>query len=189
VSLYGLFMAILLAIAPNDPVEIQLLGGSQIAGRVARVRGTGLDVTTAQGSTWVNLDLIESARLGGRELTPQELREEIQIRLQYELERLPEVGTAPNPVLAGTASFLLPGGGQAMLGEWGDARALFFADLVLLGLGSYLWFVQEDRPAAVPLFALDLIFRSHSASQAYRISRRRRALLKESSSIFPGKSP
>jgi len=75
-----------------------------------------------------------------------------------------------------------------MLGDWDDARALFFADVLVLGLGSYLYFVQEDRTAAVPLFALDLIFRSTSASQAYRASRRRRSLLKETDLSFPGNS-
>ena len=187
-SLPGLFMAMLLAIAPNDPVEFQLTGGAEVSGRVARDRAAGLDVSTNNGRIWVDLNLVQSANVAGRVLDREELSAEIEERLRYEVSRLPEVGRAPSPALAASASFLMPGGGQAMLGDWDDARALFFADVLVLGLGSYLYFVQEDRTAAVPLFALDLIFRSTSASQAYRASRRRRSLLKETDLSFPGNS-
>ena len=179
-SLTGLVLATSLAIAPNEPVEIRLVGGVEIGGRVALIKAEGLEVATDDGRSFVPLQVVESATFQDRVVDQAGLSREIADRLEYELVRLPRNGDIPNPFLVSAASFVIPGAGEAMLGDWPQAKGLFVADLLVLGLGSYLWFVQDDRPAAVPLFGLDLIFRMTSASQVYRTSRRRRALSRES---------
>jgi hypothetical protein len=141
------------------------------------VLNDSLVVTTSSGQRETATALVESAEINGVQLTPLELHQAIAERIRLETSTLPENTFAPPPLLSATGSFLLPGSGQAMLGDWPNARGYLAADVLLLGLGSYLMFVQKDRGAALPLFGLDLIFRTASAAEAYRASRRRRALL------------
>lgn len=176
----------LLAIAPNERIDLELVGGKTVSGRVARIQSDGIDIATTEGRQFVPLSLVEKAQIEGRDLHVDALRLEMDVRLNLELRRLPLQGKVVNPLLVTTASFLMPGAGEAILGDWSDAKALFAADLVVLGLGSYLWFIQDDRPAAIPLFGLDLIFRLMSASTVHSDSRRRRALSRESEAIGAG---
>jgi hypothetical protein len=177
------WVAWMVAIAPNERIDLDLVGGDTVSGRVARIQSDGIDVATTEGRQFVPLSLVETAQIEGRDLHVDALRLEMDLRLSLELRRLPLEGKVVNPFLVTTASFLMPGAGEAILGDWADAKALFAADLVVLSLGSYLWFVQDDRPAAVPLFGLDLIFRLMSASTVHSNSRRRRALSRESEAI------
>jgi hypothetical protein len=180
VSAPPVLWALLLAISPNERIDLQLVGGQEISGRVASVRSDGVDVATEEGRSFVPTTLVEEARFDDRTLNQTGLQAEIGDRITYELGRLPTKGPVPNPYLVATSSLLVPGMGEAFLGDWSSAKGLFIADLLVLGLGSYLWFVQDDRPAAVPLFGLDLIFRLTSSSQVYRKSRRLRSLSRES---------
>lgn len=175
--------AVLLGIAPNEPIDLQLVGGKEISGRVASVRADGVDVATQEGRSFVATALVEQAQFTDRTVDQMGLRAEIAERLDYELLRLPTKGQVPNPYLVATSSFLVPGMGELILGDWPDAKGLFLADIVVLGLGGYLWFVQEDQGAAVPLFALDLIFRLTSSAQVFRKSSRQRSLLQESEAL------
>jgi hypothetical protein len=186
VSPSGFLLALSLAIAPNESIDVRLVGGAEISGRVSRIQSDGVEVTTDVGRSFVSLQLVESVVLQARTLDQAGLSKEIADRLRYEVVRLPRDGHTSNPFLVSAASFVLPGAGEAMLGDWPQARGLFVADLLVLGLGSYLWFVQKDRPAAVPLFGLDLIFRMTSANQVFRSSSRRRALSRESDEINTG---
>lgn len=185
-SLAWLLVATSVSIMPNEAIQVRLLGGEELVGRVARVQADGFEVATDDGRRFVPLQVVESASFEDRVVDQDALAQEIADRLNYEVVRLPREGKIPNPFLVSTASFVMPGAGEAMLGDWPQAKGLFVADLLVLGLGSYLWFVQDDRPAAVPLFGLDLIFRMTSASQVYRTSRRRRALSRESDEIQTG---
>ena len=188
-TLVSLALSASLALAPNDPITLELLGGEEIQGRVARMESDGIHVATADGRVFVRLAVLSQAEIAGEWVSPDVLQRQLQDRISWELAQLPEIGAVPHPFSVATASFLIPGSGQAMLGEKSEARSFFIADLVLLGLGSYLWIVQDDRPAAVPLFALDLIFRSASSSQAFDSSRRRRALLEKSEALSTSISP
>ena len=181
----GLWAVLLtaLALTPNDPITLQLIGGEEVSGRLARIDPDGLSIATSDGRVFVLLSVMESAMVEEEVLDVHELQNAMHERLQWELAQLPEITWSPPPLAVGTASFALPGLGQAVLGEWDEARGFLAADLLLLGLGSYLWFVQEDRAVAMPVFALDLIFRTASASQAWDSSRRRRALIEKSKEI------
>ena len=178
-----------LALTPNDPISIQLVGGEEVSGRLARIDPEGLSVATPEGRVFVLLSVMASATVNDEQLGVDQLRREMHERIQWELEQLPAIARTPAPFVVGSASLAVPGLGQAILGEWDDAGGYFLADLALLSLGTYLWLVQEDRGAALPVFALDLIFRTASASQAADSSRRRRALLKKSREISTAISP
>ena len=178
-----------LALTPNDPISIQLVGGEEVSGRLARIDPEGLSVATSEGRVFVLLSVAVSATVDEETLSVEQLREAMHERIQWELDQLPDISRGPPPLVVGSASFVLPGLGQAMLGEWDDARGFLLADVALLSLGTYLWLVQKDRAAALPVFALDLIFRSASASQAADSSRRRRALLEKSRKISSAISP
>ena len=178
-----------LALTPNDPISIELVGGEEVSGRLARIEPEGLSVATPEGRIFVLLSVMASATVNGEELNVEQLRGEMHERIQWELQQLPEIARSPAPFVVGSASFALPGLGQAILGEWDDAGGYFLADMALLSLGAYLWLVQEDRAAALPVFALDLIFRTASASQAADSSRRRRALLEKSRKLSSAISP
>ena len=176
-----------LTITPNEDISLDLIGGDTVTGRVATIRPDGLHVTTERGLIWVEASLVSQANFTDRQLAQADLVEEIGKRLEYELGRIEgRYALTPRPAVVAVASAVLPGAGQALLGQNKEAKGFIVADLVVLGLGSYLWFVQNDRGAAVPLFALDLIFRTSSATQAYRLSQRRRALREASQQIYSG---
>ena len=177
------------ALTPNDPVSLELVGGEVVEGRLARIDPDGLSIATSEGRVMVLLSIVERATVDSEQMDVHQLRRAMNERILLELEQLPEIKRSPHPLVVGSASFLVPGLGQAMLGEWDDAGSYFVADVVLVALGAYLWGIQEDRAAALPVFALDLIFRSASASQAADSSRRRRALMKKSREISRAISP
>ena len=186
ISGWALALLANVAIVPNETVTVELLGGETVEGRVATIESHGLQLTTEKGLVWIESTLVAQANFEDRQLTQAALREEIRERLSYELQRIDgRYAATPRPLAAATASVVLPGAGQAMLGQNKEAKGFLVADVIVLSLGAYMWFVQKDRAAAVPLFALDLIFRSSSASQAYRLSQRRRALRDAAGMISP----
>jgi hypothetical protein len=63
------------------------------------------------------------------------------------------------------------------LGEWGRAGGYLAADLTLLGLGGLEYATERRFGMLVSLAAIDLVIRAVSASDAARLSARRRRKL------------
>jgi len=187
IGAWVLALFVQLGVAPNEAISVRLIGGETVEGRVAAVKSDGMQISTDRGVVWIESSLVSEAELSDRTLTQSELQIELRDRLEYELSRVDNnLVATPHPWVAASASLILPGLGQGILGQKQEAKGFLIADLAVLGLGSYLWFVQKDRGAAIPLFALDVIFRWSSSSQAYRLSQRRRALRAESQRISSG---
>lgn len=167
----------MVALSPNDKVEVELTGGDTVTGRLSSAQPGVLFIHSAQGGLEVNLELVSSARINDVEISLNILHQESQDLWQTTSERLSPLGSLPNPYWAATASALLPGSGQRMLGQARAANSYFVADLVLVSLSSWLIFGRQDYGNALPLLGLDAVFRVYSSAEAYRDTRVRSALI------------
>jgi hypothetical protein len=172
-----ILLPLLIALSPNDRVEMELTGGDTVTGSLSSAQPGVLFIHSAQGHLEVNLELVRSARINDVEISINALHQESEDLWQATSERLTPLGSLPNPYWAATASALLPGTGQRMLGQDRSANSYLVADLVLLSLSSWLIFGRQDYGNALPLLGLDTLFRIYSSAEAYKDTRVRSALI------------
>lgn len=170
-------LSVLLALSPNDLVEIGLSNGDTIAGRLSSVQPGVLYISSPTGSVEVSLELVESAMVNDMQLSPIALEQEVDILWESMRDDLSPTGSVPNPYWAAASSVVIPGAGQRMLGQDRAANSYLFADIALLTLGGWLLLHRQDYGNAAPLLALDIVFRAYSATEAYRDSRLRSSII------------
>lgn len=164
------------ALTPNDRVRVELRGGGDVEGSVHTATVDQLSLMSEGQLVDIPLVLVETAWIGERVLTPEELAAELQAYVEHDLARR-DLGPhmrRPPPVVVGTASVLWPGSGHLMLGDVPSFAGYALVDAGLIGAG--LWFaLGEGTPGPlIPLAALDAGVRLHAAADASRTARRRR---------------
>ena len=175
-------LSILLALSPNDRVEIGLSNGDRITGRLSSVQPGVLYINSSNGSVEVSLELVDSAMVNDVELSSAELNHEVDLMWASTAVSLSPTGSVPNPYWAAASSVALPGTGQRMLGQDRAANSYLFADIALLTLGGWLLY-RQDYGNAAPLLALNIVFRAYSATEAYKDSRLRSSIISGESHI------
>ena len=161
-----------LALAPMDHARLDLADGVQVEGPVSAISAGAVVIHVGEGvHVEVRLQNIEAVELSGEPMDPAVFREEAEA---YFVRRYGPPGQAtPAPWAAALASVIIPGGGQALLGDWSGFAAYAIADVAILALAGLL-LSRGSSNGAVPCIALDLTFRFYSAGEA-----RAEAILRE----------
>jgi len=153
-----------LALAPMDHVRIELADGLPVEGPVSAISAGTVVVHVGEGvQVPVLLENIAAVQVAGDTVDPALFREAAEAYLERRYG--PPDQAAPAPWVAAFASVLIPGGGQAMLGDWSGFAAYAIADMAVLSLGG-LFLSRSMLNGAVPCFALGLTFRFYSAGEA-----------------------
>jgi len=169
------------ALDTNDRLTLTLTGGESVSGWFVRAEegAVMLSVPGMSDLTRVPLSLVEGARTNGLRTDLEVLRREVaEANAQWQAWLADPPPHPPSAVAAG-ASVVIPGAGQAMLGEWKEASGYVVADLVLLGVGALELNGEQRLSVLVPLVGVDLILRMTSASRAAIVAARRRRRLRE----------
>jgi hypothetical protein len=84
-------------------------------------------------------------------------------------ERIAELDLLHSPVVAGTASLLVPGAGQAYNGHWVKGGLLFAGTVALLG-GGYYWNGSGSGPSSGSLLGSNLAMGAGAALYGYAVA-------------------
>ena len=66
------------------------------------------------------------------------------------------------------------GAGHAAVGDWRGFWRYSLVEATILGVAGYNLALSQDLSVLVPLAGLEVLFRSYAASEAVRITRKRR---------------
>ncbi len=159
-----------LALAPGEELELTLVGDVVVAGTFRTTDGEQLVLTVDGEPLEVALGLVEQATRDGLSLEPADLRAEAAV---WAAAQVPP-GPVPHPLLAGTASALLPGSGHLLLGDWRTWAGYAVVDGSLLALASWYAFREQAPRATATFLLLDGIFRVYAVREAVRDAQTRR---------------
>lgn len=167
------------ALSSNSRLELTLAGGESIEGWFVRADANAVIVSSPGqlDTTRIPTGLVVSVRENGERMTLHVFLDELQEAHRSLTEWLADPPAHPPPAIVATLSAFVPGTGQAALGEWGRAGGYFAADLTLIGLGGLEYATEQRFGMLVSLAAIDLVVRAVSASDAARLSARRRRKL------------
>jgi hypothetical protein len=167
------------ALSSNSRLELTLAGGESIDGWFVRADAKAVIVSTPGqlDTTRIPTGLVVSVRQNGERMALQVFLDELQDAHRSLTEWLADPPAHPPPAIVAAMSAIVPGTGQAALGEWGRGGGYLAADLTLLGLGGLEYATERRFGMLVSLAAIDLVIRAVSASDAARLSARRRRKL------------
>jgi hypothetical protein len=163
-----------LALAPMDHARLDLADGARVEGPVSAISPGTVVIHVGEGiHVPVPLEQITAAQVDGQSIDPAVFREEAETYLKRRYG--PPGQPTPAPWAVTLASWIIPGGGQALLGDWAGFAAYAISDGVVLSLGGLL-LSRGNSNGVLPCLALDLTFRFYSAGEARAeaISRERR---------------
>jgi hypothetical protein len=83
-----ILLPLLIALSPNDRVEMELTGGDTVTGSLSSAQPGVLFIHSAQGHLEVNLELVRSARINDVEISINALHQESEDLWQATSERL-----------------------------------------------------------------------------------------------------
>jgi hypothetical protein len=165
-----------LALAPMDHARLDLADGQRVEGPVSAISPGTVVIHVGEGvHVPVLLESIAAVQVAGVSMDPAMFQQEAEAYLERRYG--PPGQPAPAPWVAALASVVVPGGGQALLGDWRGFAAYAVADVVTLALGGLL-LSRGNFTGSVPCLALDLTFRFYSAGEARAeaVNRQRRNL-------------
>jgi len=163
-----------LALAPLDRAEVELADGSEVHGPVSAIRPGLLVIHVGDGvHVEVPLDDVISVRIDGEALSKGDLQAATSSYLNDRYG--PADQASPAPWAVATASILVPGGGQALLGDREGFRRYLVASAIADGLGFFFW-RRGLWPQTLSLLVLDSTFRFYSAGEAWAEASERQRL-------------
>lgn len=172
----------------NDHLELTLDGGERVDGWFVRAEADAVIVSVPgmPEPTRVPLAILSEVTRNGRVQPMEQFRTEA--GAAHEAWKSWVLHPPPHPPAVGlvAASLLVPGAGQAILRETDSAWGYLIADLVFLGAGALELSNEQRLGVLVPLAGLSVLMRLTSASDAARITNRRRRRLREARSILMG---
>ena|GEM_PF-2126704 len=176
------------ALDTNDELTLVLDGGEEVRGWFIRgeARLVVLSVAGLSEPSRIPLDIIASAQKNGEAIAMPALEQEVADAHQRMRDWVANPPPHPLPIAVISSSLIVPGAGQAILGQRRDAMGYLIADLVLLGAGAIELIGDQRLGVLVPLVSVDLILRLSSAGDAARTATRRRRKLREAQSILAG---
>jgi len=157
-----------------DHARLDLSDGARVEGPVSSISVGAVVIHVGEGiHVSVQLDSIAAVQVDGEAMEPGVFRGEAEAYLARRYG--PPGQPTPAPWMAALASAVVPGGGQALLGDWPGFVRYVVADAAVLSLGG-LFLSRDMIGSAVPCLALDLTFRFYSAGEARAeaIARQRR---------------
>ena len=153
-----------LALAPMDHARLDLVDGVRVEGPVSSISAGTVVIHVGEGvHVPVPLESIAAVQVAGESMDLALFREQAEAYLERRYG--PPGQPTPAPWAAALASVVIPGGGQALLGDWSGFAAYAIADVAVLSLGG-LFLSRNMLNGAVPCLALDLTFRFYSAGEA-----------------------
>jgi hypothetical protein len=176
------------ALDTNDRLELSLDGGEVVVGWFVRAEADAvvLSVRGLKRPTRVPLDIVAGIKQNGKSQPIGDFRVELKAAHDAWLAWLVNPPPHPPAVLAAAPSLVIPGAGQAMLGQWREAGGYLLGDLVVLGAGALELHGEQRLGVLLPLTGVALLLRVTSISDAARTAARRGQRLREGRVIQQG---
>jgi hypothetical protein len=169
----ALFVAAAWALAPYDPVELGLAGGTTLEGvYLGPVSPSALSLVLDGRTVTVELALVETVTVAGATETPEGFA--LAVADAWARRSVPFEGPTPLPGVALGASLLFSGSGHALLREGRTFRGYAVLETVFLGTEAFALLYDQNVGLFLSVAAVDVLFRGLSAADAHRIARRRR---------------
>jgi len=174
------------ALDANDRLTLTLDGGERIEGWFVRAEAKAVVVSVPglRDTTRVPIDLIRTVSSNGVDLPMPQFRDDaVRAHLAWKAW-VTDPPPHPHTLAVVIPSLVIPGAGQAALGESRSAWGYFIGDLVLLGAGALELTNDQRLGVLMPIAALNVLLRINSASDAARVTNRRRRRLREARAIL-----
>ncbi len=170
------------ALDGNDRLELSLATGEVVRGWYYDLRdepggGATLVLTGGDRVQEVPVALVTGVRVDEEAVSLADFEAQLDA---IRAERAAWAADPPPHPPAGVVvalSAVWPGAGHAALGDWATFGKYSAVELLLIGATGYALSQRSGASLLLPVIALDLTFRTTSAADAARLTRRRRARL------------
>lgn len=176
------------ALDANDRLKLTLQGGETVDGWFVRAEADAIVVSVPglTRTTRVPLSLIRAVQDNGTDMPMARFHQDVAQAHREWRDWVMNPPPHPAPVWVAGGSLVLPGTGLVALGESRNGWGYIIADLVLLGSGALELSNEQRLGVLVPIAALNILLRINSASDAVRVTNRRRRRLREARAILSG---
>ena len=174
------------ALDANDRLKISLEGGELVDGWFVRAEADAVVVSVPglTSTTRVPLHLIRAVSDNGAAVPMDRFRLDVAQAHQKWKDWVMNPPPHPAPFWVAGGSLIVPGTGLVALGEERSGWGYVIADLVLLGAGALELSNEQRLGVVVPVVGLNLLLRINSASDAVRVTNRRRRRLRDARAIL-----
>jgi len=165
-----------LAIDVNDQLSLQLDGGETIEGWFVRAGPDHvfIHIPTTGDTSRIPLNMVHRVEVNGGLVESGTFGEEVKAAHEAWQRWRSDPPPHPPASIVATSSLLLAGSGHAMLGDWGLAPGLLFADSV--GMGVVAWEMGHQQRLNVLLGAsvVSIVMKTYGATNSARAAKARR---------------